>query len=680
MCERRSMPRSTANIVFKPTQFSGLKGVRAAKKAKDDGDGGEAPDRISERLRKEGFTREGRGKLKALSVVPTWACDGTVTGGGLEDGAEGALGDALAQENATLHAMSMRVGAAAPCVAQATAVGAARHAHAAVQAARDAEQEWTCPILLSASQARNHPRWLDLKAAAQAELDTCIEQFGALQKIRGDHLPDNPRLCNLIMNYSLKDANSVMDARAKARLCFDGSTEKEGVDYDPIQCGAATLRVTGFRMLCAFAVHNRCALRCSDQKGAFLNAAVRDGPRLFGRMPKELREYEIVDGKEVEILYEIVGALYGEKQSMNQFVRLHVDWFARERKWEQSYAEPGLFVKRDESGAVVAAACAFVDDVAWAFVDEATQRSEEKAYCDKFQAKFADCTSFIGIDVAYDRDAGKLKLTQASYIKRAVEELLTPEEIAGKAPTSPASRDLDKMTGAAELGRLPKCDEKTLRDYRVRVGTLLYIAITSQPGLAHPSGKLGRGNHNPCKQLLKECVQPLLWAYHHREEGVEFSRDMPAVLVGHSDSDWDTKNATAAWVIGCCGGCVSWASKKERCVTLSSTEAELVAASMAACEMLYLRFIAEDLGLRQEKASCLYVDNQGAVEIAKNPVSSTALKHVLRRHFFVREAEADGIVSVCPIDTADNLADALTKTVEWSKLSVMLSKIKKCLV
>ena len=94
-------------------------------------------------------------------------------------------------------------------------------------------------------------------------------------------------------------------------------------------------------------------------------------------------------------------------------------------------------------------------------------------------------------------------------------------------------------------------------------------------------------------------------------------------------------------------------------------------------ELLYLRYLAEDLGLHQTAPTCLYVDNKGALEIAKNPVSSTSMKHVLRRHFFLREAESDSVVQVHPIPSSDNLADVLTKVVDGPRLSEMLSRIRK---
>ena len=97
---------------------------------------------------------------------------------------------------------------------------------------------------------------------------------------------------------------------------------------------------------------------------------------------------------------------------------------------------------------------------------------------------------------------------------------------------------------------------------------------------------------------------------------------------------------------------------------------------MAACEIVYLRHLAEDVGMRQRNPTCLYIDNSGAVEIARNPVASTALKHVLRRHFFVREAEADGAIAVAPVASADNVADLLTKWLTPERFKFLLARIR----
>ena len=202
------------------------------------------------------------------------------------------------------------------------------------------------------------------------------------------------------------------------------------------------------------------------------------------------------------------------------------------------------------------------------FANEEIRAELQRKYASSFKATFAPCTHFIGIDVQYDREHGVLKLTQGSYIKRAAEQLLSADELAAAAPSTPSCKDLDKLTGPQELGRLPKCSASLHHDYRVRVGTLLYISVTCMPGLAHCAGKLGRASANPSERLRDMTNQALRWVYHHREEGLEYRRDASAELVAHSDSDWCIKHAAAAWVVALCGAVVSWASKRERCVAL----------------------------------------------------------------------------------------------------------------
>eukprot|EP00966_Prymnesium_polylepis_P138774 3206714-Prymnesium_polylepis.1 len=82
---------------------------------------------------------------------------------------------------------------------------------------------------------------------------------------------------------------------------------------------------------------------------------------------------------------------------------------------------------------------------------------------------------------------------------------------------------------------------------------------------------------------------------------------------------------------------ISWSSKKQATVALSSCEAEIVAASEAAKEAVSLRNLLDDLGFGDSEPTRLHVDNQSAIAVAYNPEHHSRMKHVARRHFFVRE-------------------------------------------
>ena len=128
-----------------------------------------------------------------------------------------------------------------------------------------------------------------------------------------------------------------------------------------------------------------------------------------------------------------------------------------------------------------------------------------------------------------------------------------------------------------------------------------------------------------------------------------------------SDSDWSSTYSTAGFVFTMCRAAISWASKKEKCVALSSCEAEIVAASEAAKEAVYLESLLTELGYGSGGPVSLGVDNTGARSLAYNPEFHQRTKHIERRHFFIRDMVKEGRLTVPFVRSADNLADFFTK-------------------
>ena len=92
-------------------------------------------------------------------------------------------------------------------------------------------------------------------------------------------------------------------------------------------------------------------------------------------------------------------------------------------------------------------------------------------------------------------------------------------------------------------------------------------------------------------------------------------------ITGYSDADWandvDTKRSTSGYAFQINGSTISWCSKRQSCVTRSSTEAEYVALSHATQEIVWLRRLPDDIGEKQAQTSTINEDNQGAIELAK---------------------------------------------------------------
>lgn len=135
--------------------------------------------------------------------------------------------------------------------------------------------------------------------------------------------------------------------------------------------------------------------------------------------------------------------------------------------------------------------------------------------------------------------------------------------------------------------------------------------------------------------------------------------------MGYSDSDWgndiDTRRSVSGLVFLLHGAGVSWKSKMQPTVALSTAEAEYMAASQAAQEALYLRHLLCDLGYEQTGPTTIYEDNQGCIAMSKNPVMRDRCKHIDNCIHFLRElVESDDIIMEYE-GTKDMTADVLTK-------------------
>ena len=112
---------------------------------------------------------------------------------------------------------------------------------------------------------------------------------------------------------------------------------------------------------------------------------------------------------------------------------------------------------------------------------------------------------------------------------------------------------------------------------------------------------------------------------------------------------------------------ISWSSKKQATIALSSTEAEVVAASEASKEGISMRSLLQELSEHDDKPMSLAVDNQSAIAVAYNPEHHSRMKHVERRHFFVRECVENQQLVLPFVNTHENLADFFTKPLEPKK-------------
>eukprot|EP00965_Chrysotila_dentata_P063891 2117411-Pleurochrysis_carterae.AAC.1 len=164
----------------------------------------------------------------------------------------------------------------------------------------------------------------------------------------------------------------------------------------------------------------------------------------------------------------------------------------------------------------------------------------------------------------------------------------------------------------------------------------------------------------PTPELLEAARRVLMYLFHHRSIGLRFERSQTS-RQGFSDSDWATKHSTSGYVFMYNQAAISWASKKQPSVALSSGEAEIIAASEASKEAVYLRSLFADLGLGAAEPTTLSMDNKSAIDLTYDPEHHQRSKHIDRRHFFVRERVEAHDISILFVCSTENLADFFTK-------------------
>ena len=136
-------------------------------------------------------------------------------------------------------------------------------------------------------------------------------------------------------------------------------------------------------------------------------------------------------------------------------------------------------------------------------------------------------------------------------------------------------------------------------------------------------------------------------------------------VCAYADADWANnkgdRRSITGWVAKLSGDAISWASKKQRTVALSTCEAELYAEAAAIQEVLWLRGILKELGLGTTVGSLVHGDNQSAIAVSKNGIKGERTKHVDIKYHFITETVERGEVTLKWVPTTEQHADIFTK-------------------
>lgn len=483
-------------------------------------------------------------------------------------------------------------------------------------------------------------------------------ELQSLMKARTWRYVQKPATANLVgckWVYKIKRDKDGNIGKFKARLVARGFTQVYGVDY--AETYAPVARYSSIRLILALAAHYNWELHQMDVKTAYLNG-VLDVP-IYMRPPEGLDL--IGQACPAEQVCLLVKSLYGLKQSGRRW-HANINHSLISNGFTPLHADRCVYVRRKADGIDIIAL--YVDDLLIASSRYSELLAIKRKLTQQYEMEDMGEASFIlGIDIQRDRTKRSISIGQAAYINTLLARhgmvecnvTATPMD-AGAAHELMAAADSYKA--AATLTQA----------YQSIIGGLMFAAICTRPDISFAVNRLSRYCSNPTEQHYNAAKRVLRYLKGTANQRITYthSAERNPQLIGYCDADWaqdqDCKRkSTSGYVFVMCGGAISWQSKKQSTIALSSTEAELMAITSSTKELLWFRHHLAGMGLSNTQPTTLLVDSQCAIDVANNSRISDRSKHIEVQHFFIRDHIEANTVKLQHTSSDSQAADTLTK-------------------
>ncbi|KAK9061911.1 hypothetical protein SSX86_019095 [Deinandra increscens subsp. villosa] len=497
----------------------------------------------------------------------------------------------------------------------------------------------------SYTEAAKHPEWLEAMK----------KEFDALEANKTWIVVDipphkKPIRCKWV--YKVKyHADGTLE-RCKARLVVRGDTQTYGIDY--LETFSPVVKMTTIRTLIVVATKMNWVLSQLDVNNAFLHGDLDEDIYMHPPQGMNLLSSQCL---------KLQKSLYGLKQASRQ-------WYGKlsaallSKGYKRSSNDHSLFSKVMVGSVVYLAV--YVDDIIITGSNTAEIDSLKDFLHTTFKIKdLGFLNYFLGIEVLQHSDG--LILTQRKFAKDMVAEFFidSPPVVSSPLPSA-----LSLKLNEGDLVSDPL-------QYRRLVGKLNYLTNT-RPDLSFAVQHLSQFMQDPRLPHWKAALHTLAYVHGSFSQGLFFNKTSDCTLTAYCDSDWascpNTRKSVSGYFITFGGSPISWKSKKQNTVSLSSAEAEYRSLRRVTAELTWLIRLLADFQVPDLTPVTVNCDSQAAIHIAKNPVFHERTKHIELDCHFVREKLQDGLISLVHTPTQSQLADLLTKSLPKHQHHHLLSK------
>ena len=482
----------------------------------------------------------------------------------------------------------------------------------------------------------------------------CREELEALRRRDVFKLVDPPKGRKIIRNRWVFDQKT--DGRKKARLVAKGFSQVEGVDFNEIF--SPVVRFETVRMMLALAALENWHITGLDVKSAFLYGELDE--ELYMEQPEGFK----IKGQEHKVL-RLLRAIYGLKQAALAWWKA-LDKSMAALKCKRLLADSGIFVFRKDNDLVVI--IVYVDDALFMGNNRARVHELKNKFMKQWECRdLGDTQEFLRMRIL--RKDGSLYLDQTAYLTKVLQRFGLTN---AKAAQTPLPEGYQPMPIKGPV------DPSLRTKYQQVIGSLLYIMLGTRPDIAYAVTKLSQFAANPSQEHLNKALYICRYLVGTQHYALRYNGAGGKGLLAFADSDWasdpNNRRSTTGYLVKLADAVFSWNSRAQKTIALSSTEAEYMSLSDTSRQLVWIRTLFSELGIKLS-AIPLCGDNQGSIFMASNPVQEKQIKHIDICFHYIHQVVRDKQVELFFIDGALNPADMFTKNLGHIKFVKFRSQL-----
>lgn len=346
-------------------------------------------------------------------------------------------------------------------------------------------------------------------------------------------------------------------------------------------------------------------------------------------------------------------SIYGLKQSPRCW-NSALDSQLKKMGFVQTDSDPCIYRSSGEDMCIIGV---YVDDIVLAGKSEKQLEETKQILAKRFDIKdMGKLHYFLGMKIVQNDQTGEVWVGQPAYTESLLQKF-------GMENAKPVNTPVDTSTKLVKATEDEDSVDQQL--YQSAVGSLLYLSVGTRPDITYAVSNVAKFSSLPTKEHWSGVKRIMRYLKGTVNLGLFYNNKGSKKCIGYSDADWggdlDDRKSTSGYLFQIGEGPVSWRSKKQTSVALSTAEAEYMALASAGQEAVWMRLLTAELCGSPMETVTVFEDNQSAIQMTKNPQFHGRAKHIGIKFHFIRELVSDGTVKLQYCPTEEMIADMLTK-------------------